>query len=328
MLGGYARSRLVRRLLRDYERGLVSQSELERTLAEASAAVIGSQVSSSLLYVTDGMLDWHDIFRPFVEAWRNVTPTGLLRYFDNNYFYRIPVFADEPESSRPVLAPRVRMYARLAEPSALKVVLPGPFTFAFMSENATEKSREELASSIARLLAAEAKAAVEAGARAVQIDEPLLSDQDVTEDQAILAAELASEIAKASAPAKTILSIYFDVPRPEVYERALAAKVDCLSLDAIDAPARFASLISSKGLRECSVLGLINARNVYDDDLPRLEEIAASASKGVSELGITTSTWLDLIPYDYSLRKTRILGLLVERLASRLGAELVWRGSA
>lgn len=327
-LGGYARSRLVRRLLREYERGAVSQAELERTLIEASATVIGSQLSSSLLYVVDGMLDWHDIFRPFVEAWRNVTPTGLLRYFDNNYFYRIPLFTAEPESSRLILAPRVRTFSRLAEPSLLKVVMPGPFTFAFMSENATEKSREELAASIAKLLAAEAKAAVEAGAGAVQIDEPLLSDPDVTKDQAILATELASEIAKSSGSAKTILSIYFDVPKPEIYEQAMAAKVRCVSIDAIDAPARFNELVASKGLRECSALGLVNARNVYDDELQRLEEMAAGAANGIDELGITTSTWLDLIPYDYALRKTRILGLLTERIAKRVGGELVWRESA
>ncbi|MCS7106592.1 MAG: methylcobalamin--homocysteine methyltransferase [Acidilobaceae archaeon] len=318
MLGGFPRSRHVRKVLRDYERGSVTHGELEAAVAEASALLIGAQLAAGLTYVTDGMVDWHDIFRPFVESWRNVTPTGLLRYFDNNYFYRIPLFTGKPEPKGLVLAPRVRRFAKLAEPAGLKVVLPGPYTFAAMSE-VRGLEREELAEAIAKLMGSEVRAAVEAGARAVQIDEPLLSDQEAERDEAVLAAELASKVAKEAGEAKTILAVYFDVPKAEVYEALLEAKVSCLSLDVIDAPERAAKLIASKGLKEgCAALGLINARNVYDDDLGKLEELFLSLTKGYEgEPGVTTSTWLDLLPYEYGIRKARILGLLAQRLGVR-----------
>lgn len=301
--------------MRDYEKGGVSYGELESAVAETAALIIGAQLASGLSYVTDGMVDWHDIFRPFVESWRNVTPTGLLRYFDNNYFYRIPLFTGKPEPKGLVLAPRVRRFARLAEPAGLKVVLPGPYTFAAMSE-VRGLEREELAEAIAKLLGSEVRAAVEAGARLVQIDEPLLSDQEAERDEAALAAELAGKVAREAGEAKTVLAVYFDVPRPEVYDALLEAEVSCLSLDVIDAPERAAKLLGSKGLKEgCAVLGLINARNVYDDDLEKLEALFLSLTKGYEgEVGVTTSTWLDLLPYEYGIRKARILGSLAQRL--------------
>ncbi|MEM1686288.1 MAG: methylcobalamin--homocysteine methyltransferase [Acidilobaceae archaeon] len=330
VLGGYARSRFVRRVLRDFERGLVAFGDLERSIVEASSVIIGAQVSAGLAYVVDGLLDWHDIFRSFVSSWRNVTPTGLLRYFDNNFFYRIPLFTGEPEAIRLVWPPRVKLYSRLSEPSGFKVVIPGPFTFTSMSINASKASFGELASSIARLLESEVRGAVESGASMIQIDEPILSDPDIKKDDAIMAVELINSIIRDIKGVKTILSVYFDVPSSSVYEVLLNSRVDCLSLDIIDAPKRALDLILGRGFGgHCGVLGLINARTIYDDDISRLEDIFGSIIKGYSgeEIGLTTSTWLDLIPYDYSLRKTKLLGLLVERIARSFNLEHVWRVS-
>jgi len=328
-LGGYPRCRYLRRVLRDFEQGVASRWEVEEAVTKASAAVIGVQVASGALYVCDGMLDWHDIFRPFVEAWRGVTPGSLLRYFDNNFFYRVPVFVSEPEASHLVLAPRVKRFLPLVEPSKLKVVIPGPVTFTAMAENKTGRSFEELAGRVADLLAEEARKAVEAGAELVQVDEPILSDPDVSVDVARLSAELCSRIARA-AGAKTSLAVYFGTPSSRVYEAILDAKVDYIAVDLATSPARAVELLKSKGFGgHAPVLGLVDSRSILPDDLGRLSELAREVLVGYDgEVGVTTSTWLDLVPYQYSVEKTRLLGLLAELLAQRLGAELVRGGGA
>ncbi len=321
-LGGYPRSRVVRRVLRDYEKGLLGYGELERVVGEATALIIGSQLSSGLDYVVDGMVDWHDIFRPFVESWRNVTVSGLLRYFDNNFFYRIPVFIGEPEANKFVWAPRVRRYAPLAEPSKLKIVIPGPVTFTSMSINKSGYSREELAEAIAKLLANEVKAAVEAGASMVQVDEPILADPDATRDDALIAVELVNMILTSVGNAKTSLALYFDIPKSDVYDVLLNVKVNCISLDIMDAPERALKLIELKGFGDhCGILGLVNSRTIYDDPLDKLVELTLTIARSskVNEIGITTTTWLDLIPYSYSLRKTYLLGVLTSKLQGRIG---------
>ncbi|MCE4615665.1 MAG: hypothetical protein F7C09_01190 [Aeropyrum sp.] len=329
VLGGYPRSRIVRRALRQYESGSYSLLDRERVLHSSALTVIGVQVGQGFPYVVDGMLDWHDIFRPYAEAWRNVTPTGLLRYFDNNFFYRIPLFTGEPEPTDPVLAPRVRSYAPIAEPSKLKVVIPGPVTFTLMSSNRTGVSDEELAEAIARLLAEEVSLAVEAGAGFVQIDEPILSDPKASKDHAALAAELSSMIASRAGGAKTMLSIYFYSPKPEVYEGVLETKVDYIMLDLVDAGGAALRLLERKGCPGHGVgLGVVNARNVYSDEYEAVKGLVEAAMKACQpeEVLLTTSTWLDLIPYKYSLRKTRLLGYYTHRIAGEMGALLALAG--
>ena len=314
VLGGYPRSRVARKALRDSERGRAPYSAVEEVIYRASIAVIGAQASAGLDYIVDGMIDWHDIFRPFAEAWRNVTPTGLLRYFDNNFFYRIPHFIDEPEPTRLVLAPRVSAFINYAEPSRLKVVVPGPVTFSRMSHNSSGLRPEELAERIATLLAAEARAAAEAGASMVQVDEPFLSDPDATRDDAVLASELVSRIAS-EAGVPTVLAVYFGVPEPVVYEAMLDSRVEYLSLDVVDSPSRLLSLVSSKGWGgHKPVLGLVDSRRLIDDFNLYTGLFHKVPKDGSDEVGVTTSTWLDLIPYDHSLKKTKRLGTLVERL--------------
>ncbi|MFP3402352.1 MAG: methylcobalamin--homocysteine methyltransferase [Acidilobus sp.] len=316
ILGGFPRIKEVRHALRDLERGSRSYVDIDWWIRAASAAIIGAQETLGFRYVTDGMVDWHDIFRPFVLAWRNVSASGLLRYFDNNFFYRVPVFTDRPDPDHFVWPPRIRALSDIAEPSPLKAVLPGPTTFLLMSKNLSGLSKEDLGESIASALAMEAEAAQQAGAGAVQIDEPFLTDQEISRDDAELGVQLINVItSRLKVPA--IVSLYFDVPKDEVYEALLNVKADYISLDVADAPSRALSLIARKGLGgHKAVLGVIDARRIEDDQVDKVSDWVSQATKsaGLNEVGLTTTTWFDVIPYRYSLRKAFLLSLAAERL--------------
>ena len=329
VLGGYPRTRLSRYSLRDSERGKISTSEYSVNLVKAHSEAIGAQKTAGLPVVVDGMIDWHDIFRPFVESWRNVAVDGLLRYFDNNFFYRIPVFTGEPDIIRPVLAPRVLEYGPLADPAVLKVVVPGPVTMAKLAKNLTEYKFEELAEKIAYSLRMEVEKAVELGAGMVQVDEPILADMDATVDDAALAVDLVAGIVRGFED-KAILAVYFDSPKPEVYEKLLDVRARYLMLDITDARERALKLVEAKGFgSHVPVLGLVDARRIHDDNFDRLISDVETIRKhvDVDEMVFTTTTWMDLIPFRYSLRKTFLLGLLTEKYAVEKGFELVtvWR---
>ncbi|WP_238523620.1 methylcobalamin--homocysteine methyltransferase [Acidilobus saccharovorans] len=316
VLGGFPRTREARHALRDMERGAGSQVSIEWNVTAEEAAVIGVQEALGFRYVVDGMVDWHDIFRPFVNAWRNVAVSGLLRYFDNNFFYRVPVFTDRPDPDHFVWPPRIRAFSNIAEPSPLKAVIPGPLTFLLMSKNASELSKEDLAESIASALAMEAQAAEEAGAALIQIDEPYMTDQELSRDDAILGVELINSIvSRLKVP--TVVSLYFDVAREDVYEALLNIKATYISIDVADAPTRALSLIAKKGLGgHKPILGVIDARRIESDDFNKIKDWALQVSKeaGDEEIGLTTTTWFDVIPYTYSLRKAYLLSTITERL--------------
>jgi len=321
VLGGYPRSRMARHTLRDVERGRADPARAYASLIAAHAEVIGAQKAAGLPVVVDGMIDWHDILRPFATSWRNVAVNGLLRYFDNNFFYRIPVFVGEPDLTDPVLAPRAALYAPLADPAKLKIVVPGPLTFARLSRNKSEYSFEELAEKIASALRAEVERAVDNGASMIQVDEPFLGDVDATPDDARLAAELVSKIVEGHEE-NSVTAVYFAPPNPKVYRELLEVRTKYLALDLVDLRERSLKLVKEEGWGgHIPVLGLIDARRIYDDNLEAAAETALEAAQGAEEVVLTTSTWLDLIPFRYALRKTTLLGLLVERVAKKAGGE-------
>jgi len=328
VLGGYPRSARVRKLLRRLEeKAEAGHVETLRAIWEDTLMIAGVQLGAGLDYVVDPVLEWHDPLRPFVEAWRNVAVDGLLRWFDNNFFYRIPVFIDAPDPKRYVVAPRVlQLKEALPSFARIKTVLPGPVTFAKLSKNKTGKSLEELADDIAAILAREARAAVEAGAAAVQLDEPWLADVEATPDDAALAAELADKILRAAkeAGAETRLAIEYNVPEPQVYEKLLEAKsVDYLVLDVADAPEKALSLIEARGAPEGLGLGIVQARNIYRENYGKVKpwiERAVEAARP-KRLLLTTSAWLDLIPLQYAIEKTNILGHIAAHARKDLESE-------
>jgi len=329
VLGGYPRSREARHLLRDLERGIVDRIEAMVRLHSVHSEIIGAQKAAGFPVIVDGMVDWHDIFRPFIRSWRNTSVDGLLRYFDNNFFYRIPVFSGEPDIVEPVLAPRVKEFHRLADPSRLKVVVPGPITIVKLSRNQSGLSDEDLAFKVANLLRREIELAVEHGAGFVQVDEPYLADIDATIDDAVNAVELFNFIIMGYED-KAGLAVYFNVPKPEVYERLLDVKSKYLIIDVYDARMRALNLLREKGFGGHSpVLGVVDGRRIHDDNINGIIEDVTSIEKeaGNDELVLTTTTWMDLIPFRYSLRKTIILSILVEKYAEKNGHQVktIWR---
>jgi len=321
VLGGYPRSTRLRKALRRLEeRGEAELTEVQRIIYEETLVVVGAQLGAGMYSVVDGMLDWHDPLRPFAEAWRGVYINGLLRWFDNNFFYRIPVFVEEPDPKRLVLAPRVRMLRSiLPDWARIRVVVPGPYTFTKLSKNRTGRDDRELMGLIAKLLAEEVRRAVEAGASVVQVDEPMFADVDAKPDEASEAVEAINTMFKAAGSTETRLAIPYNVPSPDVYERILDVKARTIILDFVDAFERGLKLVKEKGVGGHELgAGIIEARNIYIEPYERFAsqlDAIISVYNG-DRLLITTSTWLDLIPLHYAIEKTKILGCYTARYAS------------
>ncbi|HID41975.1 MAG TPA: methylcobalamin--homocysteine methyltransferase, partial [Pyrodictium sp.] len=235
------------------------------------------------------------------------------------FFYRIPVFTDMPDPKRLVTPPRVIQLRKILPRFArLKIVLPGPVTFARLSKNMTGRGLEELAAEIASILAREAEKAAEAGAAVVQVDEPFLADIDATLEDAVLAAELASRILSAAAAkgASTRLAISYNVPEPPIYEKLLDVKADYIVLDMVDSPAKALQLLEAKGLGSHGLgAGIIQARDIYPDSYEKIKETLDKAleTTKAENLLITTSAWLDLIPLNYAIEKTRMVARIAEQ---------------
>jgi 5-methyltetrahydropteroyltriglutamate--homocysteine methyltransferase len=89
---------------------------------------LDAQREAGLDYLSDGLLNWQDIFRPFDEAARGLEPGPLTRFLNTNTFFRAPAVTEEaPKLVEPLgepyfsigELPRNRWVATLPSPHAL-----------------------------------------------------------------------------------------------------------------------------------------------------------------------------------------------------------------
>lgn len=132
--GIYARSEDLVRATRDSDRGRTTeQATEERRLADVRA-FIEAQKEAGLDYLSDGLLDWQDIFRPFDESAEGLRPGPLTRFPNTNTFYRAPAAEmEQPRLVEPLGNPYFRTsdlpdggwVATLPSPHALAVCAIG-----------------------------------------------------------------------------------------------------------------------------------------------------------------------------------------------------------
>lgn len=316
VLGGYPRSPLLRKTLRRLEeKGKEGKITALRVIHEATITVIGVQLGARMTTIVDGLLDWHDLLRPFAEAWRGVYLDGLLRWFDNNFFYRIPVFVEPPDPKYYVFPPRIHSYRDLVpEGYGLKAVLPGPYTFTKLSKNKTGQPDEALMEQIAEIIGREARLSAEAGATAIQVEEPFMGDIDADPGEVETAIDIINEKIVKSLPVETRIAIQYNPPSQDVYRKLLEAKTDYIVIDFADAPRRALELLSNIGCGGKGLgVGAIQARDLREEDYTEVKKLLLEAEKCAGKIILTTSAWLDQLPYRSAIDKTRILGQIASQ---------------
>jgi 5-methyltetrahydropteroyltriglutamate--homocysteine methyltransferase len=126
--GIYARSEELVQATRDLDRGRTTEEAVEKQREADLRSFLDVQREAGLDYLSDGLLNWQDIFRPFDEAARGLEPGPLTRLLNTNTFYRAPVVTGEvPRLLEPLGEPyfrigdlpRGRWVATLPSPHAL-----------------------------------------------------------------------------------------------------------------------------------------------------------------------------------------------------------------
>ena len=81
----------VRKTLHTLEKGEATPDDLKKAQDELVTTIIGEQESAGIDIVTDGLARWDDILTPIARNAAGFEIGGLLRWFDNNVYYRRPV---------------------------------------------------------------------------------------------------------------------------------------------------------------------------------------------------------------------------------------------
>ncbi|MEJ7871103.1 MAG: hypothetical protein WKF67_02500 [Rubrobacteraceae bacterium] len=128
--GIYARSEELVQATRDFDRSRTTREAVEKQQEEDLRSFLEIQREADLDYLSDGLLNWQDIFRPFDEAAQGLHPGPLTRFLNTNTFFRAPVAeATSPKLPEPLGEPffhisdlpRGGWVATLPSPHALAV---------------------------------------------------------------------------------------------------------------------------------------------------------------------------------------------------------------
>ncbi len=135
--GIYARSEELVQATRDLDRGRTTTATVEERRVADLRTFLDVQREAGLNYLSDGLLNWQDIFRPFDEAAWGLEPGPLTRFLNTNTFYRAPVVTEgAPQLIEPLGEPyfcigdlpRNGWVATLPSPHALAASAAGDLT--------------------------------------------------------------------------------------------------------------------------------------------------------------------------------------------------------
>ncbi|MCI4357541.1 MAG: hypothetical protein L3J95_04125 [Thermoplasmata archaeon] len=316
LTGPFPRSEALVAATRDLDRGRTSQETVRALYQSTEDEVSALEERLGFDPRSGGYLAWADLFRPFSETWRGFTVGPVTRWFETNTFFRQPILHAPPERVDGALESFWPLGTRL-EPTAMKVTLPGPYTFVGLLDNRSGETREALTHRMGRLLAEEVRSLAARGYAAFQFQEPLLvvDPPSGTLAAAVVAAYRA--IAEAAPGATTIVWTFFGDAAP-----ALAVlgrlPVTVVGVDLAETePKSLTDDLSGKALG----LGCLDPRTTLSEDPQEVARIVEELNGRLAP----PSVWLgpggplDLLPFAAAARKLEVLRESKRRLTEPRG---------
>ena len=300
LTGVFPRSEKLIAATRAAVRGNLPQSKVNAAFQEDANSLIHLQNEFALNAFVDGQLNWQDLFRPFTQILTGIEPGGLTRWFDNNTFYRKPIITKKIVFTDHDLEKYFRVDL-LPKHSHKKAILPGPFTFAHLSDNRAYQSLPDLVADIAHSLKAVVQALKRLGYDYFQFSEPCMC----TPNRTISDLETAKRAFETCAEGKSFIQTYFGDA-----SRAVETLLDC-PVDAIGVDFYSTTLESLKGHHFDKSLGCgcIDGRNSLLESPGELKEIIAKVRDDLepTDLYLTPNCDLEFLPRDVAEKKVRLL---------------------
>jgi 5-methyltetrahydropteroyltriglutamate--homocysteine methyltransferase len=180
--GIYPRSEALVQATRDLDRGRTTPEAVAERLAADVRELVSTQERAGLTLLSDGLLDWQDLFRPLAERSEGLEARPLTRFLDTNTFYRAVLVEGEPRLREPLPPPDLPEGSWLA-------TLPSPSAFSRATGGAAAAS--VLA---ANVLAPQIEAYADAGCALVVLSDPFLVRQGGVEELAAALGELPDRV--------------------------------------------------------------------------------------------------------------------------------------
>ena len=290
----------LRSYLNRYDKKKITEEELDWAYNQTIKRVISEQEEAGVDIITDGHIRWDDLVTPFAKNIDGFEIEGLIRFFDNNVYYRRPIIKSKLTFKDYSTVSEFK-FATKHSKNKVKQVIVGPFTFAHLSKDEYYKNIEKLTLDLAEILKKEAEGLQEAGCDFIQIDEPWLCfDPDrldlVYEGVKIITQDLKS---------KTALYLYFGSIK-RLVPKLFDFPVDVVGVDIISKTENL-NLILENSFKKEIALGCLDARNTKlepeDELLDLFEKVTGKLSS--DKIYVNPSCGLEFLPHGNALMKLK-----------------------
>jgi len=301
VVGSYPRPKWFREYLKRIE-GLQKDLDADmgkEILKKVIAEVIERQRKAGIDLMTDGQLIWHDFLATLATRIEGFVMDGLIRYFDNNLYYRKPIIRGKLRRKGEILWD-FRLALEIER--NLKPVL-SCFTLAKLSKNEYYSNFEELLWDLGEIMKEEIKGL---NVEFVQFDEPALLF--ASKDEIEVARDVFREICKVNA--KAILMTYFSSAEG-IFPEVLDFGFDIVGLDFVEGFEINIKLAREYGLKRINV-GIVDARNTKMEDLKDLKAKLERILEFAKDVHISPNAGLEFLPEVKAFEKMRLVSKLKE----------------
>ena len=283
--GIYPRSEALVQATRDLDRGRVTQEAVDARVEEDFRELVSVQEQAGLTLLSDGLLRWHDHFRPLAERSEGLDARPLTRFLDTNTFFRAVLVDGEPRLTDPVPAPDLPAGRWLAS-------LPSPYAFARAAEGAV--SAKALAATV---LAPQIRAYAEGGAALVVLIDPF-----VARDGKV--GELLDALVELPAEVPLTLQLPFGDAGPVLADLA-GAPVEAIGVDFYSTSLDSIPTDYPKEI----MAGVVDSRSSALEDPVEIGRFAEElAAKNPAELSLSPNGDLQFVPESIAREKIARLG--------------------
>lgn len=273
---------------------------LDSLFQKETEEYISAQKNAGLGFVSDPLLKWDDIFRPFSNL-SSVTPTALNRIYEMNTFYRVLSFDGQDLVGGGNI---VQSNLDSSLPKNKTAAIPEPFTFAELHTSNKFKRKEDFVINLAKMLRVEIDSLVKSGFEAIQLLGPSIAYNNEV-DFGLVSDAL--KILTSGLEAKTILHTYFGDVSKKI-ESLLGLPVSGLGFDITTTPA--SSIEKHSFSDKLLTVGIINSFNTAiekpQECIKQVDEINAKTKP--KESYVSTNFDLEYVPKEFAMNKISVLG--------------------
>lgn len=289
--------------------------EITQVYDDARDTIIADQQEAGLDRIVEGQLRWDDMLAHPLTIQDNVDTGGLIRYYDNNNFYRDPIIEGELAATGDI----AQDLEAVSAPNR-QAVIPGPYTLFDLATDEYYGDPDACLGAIGDFLGDEIAACPSHDT--LFILSPSLVTSPPSDDLHDRVVTALDTVASAS-DADVVVHTYWGALTEQTHAHLLDAQIDALGYDFVTDTQDNLYNITEYGTTDDVALGLLDGQNtrIESPDLIR-ERIdwfqdQLPAVMDVDTLYVTTNTELFYLPVNKFQAKLDALGTLTQEATAQ-----------